>query len=153
MPNVLFSVDSQGTAPAQLGVCCGARLQGISQDSLLEDSFLAQLCLSSGAQEIWLLAWGAPRPQETVRDPQHGRYLLSAWAILMSRWTEHHLHTRDQQRRRRLGWGSLTGAGLDAHHLWACLSFNISLTDWNLGHPGCFSSFYQFLMPSSRDHL
>lgn len=115
--------------------------------------FLAQLCLSSEAQEIWLLARGAPRPQETVRDPQHGRYLSAAWAILMSRWAEHHLHTRDQQRRRRLGWGSLTRAGVDAHHLRACLSFNISLTDWNLGHPGCFSSFYWFLMSSSRDHL
>lgn len=41
----------------------------------------------------------------------------------------------------------MAAAGLDAHHLWACPSFNVSLTDQDLQQPVCFSSFCPLPVP------
>lgn len=53
-------------------------------------------CLSSGAQETSLVAWGAPISQGTTWDPQHGGSLPHLWAILISRWPKHQLQLGDQ---------------------------------------------------------
>lgn len=65
----------------------------------------------------------------------------------MSRWVEHQLQPRDQQSWLGVAAGEEEGGGWAgaawlwlAHHLWACPSLNISLTDWDLQHPCCFSS-------------
>lgn len=136
MPNVLFIIDSQGTALAQLGVCCGARLQGVSQDSPPFFGTGVPLIWSSG--DLGAGMGSSQIPRNSLRSP--------TWEISLGCMGHLDLQVGRAPALPE-GSGGWAGAGLDAHHLWACLSFNISLTDRNLGHPGCFSSFYPLPVP------
>lgn len=154
-----------GTSPAQLGICCGAWRQGILWDSPpffgmgLSVPFIwssGDLVAGTGSNQVPRNNPGSPTWR--ISPPCMGRLDLQVGRALAAAKGSAGLAGSCRRRGgggRWLGWDSLAVAGLDAHHLWACPSFNICLTNQDLHQPSCFSSLilYQFLMPWSRDRL